>query len=693
MAETREYIARWLGVWRQDTGAYTGGGTPIKTGGSVNYISLFGFYSELKEDINSSKIPVTVKLRIYATNGAQMDIHLHRSSANTSSSPVPAHDYTGLHPDFATGIFSETNITDFPAGHTLKLASGQMSTFVGAFNSGYEGIALTSTTPSDYGEAYGASRNGYEVKVLVTGEWNTPPGKPTVTYPNGGETISGSTTVTWNAATDAEEPQSKLRYQVAVYDGTWNYLPLTGAGVLSQEVDFSQFKESSVAKVAVHAFDSYIDYDHGNYGVYDYSDGVFTIKHNIGPTTPTNLSPANGVSIDISEIQRFTWVHNDSDAQSRYEIRWRVQGTSTWTTVTKDTTDQFHNFNGNTFPNDDIEWQVRTYDQSQQASPWSVLGVFFGANPSDRPEIISPVPNESISTSNPVVQWSSIDQESFDLEVWQGGTQVWDLERVSGNKAQTIDYNLSTGQTYEIRLRVKNFGGVWSDYASVTINTEFTSPSQANVELMIDEERGSISIDIENPSNSPIIAIHNNIYRRKVGEIDWLKIADKIPPNLYFTDFTPASGISYEYMVETWGVNGTFTNSMIVSAAIFLNDSQVAVVTNPDLWVSLKWNPSKKFDFTVTRAQMAFNNRVNPVSEFGQNEGYTISLSFALRSDEELDMIQNIIQSKQTLLFRDSRGRRVFCTSDSLSIEDGKGKERYNISFNPERVYFQEGIS
>lgn len=681
MPETRYYDPVWMGQWRSDTGAYTGGGTPIRVGGGQGYYSLLGFPTQLLTDMQKSKTYPRVRLSIYVTDDAEFNIGVHKETYNKASNGLPLTRYAGLHPTLTKGR-RYVDITNWSAN------TGEIGgTLQDSLERGWRGIVLFGDTGAGFGSAYGLTRNEYRVVIEVDGTWNQPPSTPKVTYPNGGETIAGKVLLRANPSTDPETASASLRYQWAIYDGAWNYLALGAAGETDLTVDFSRYRESSVAKVAVRA------YDGQNYSPWDYSDGVFSIRRNVAPAMPTELKPAGGVGIDRSRIHEFSWRHNDTDTQSKFHLRWRLRGTTAWTTLSQETWEQRAFLNYYTFPAGTIEWQVQTFDQAQLASPWSEIAVFVSSEPADSPTILSPAQNQMIPEARPVVRWSSIDQREYEIELWNGNAVVWKDNRISTNKAITIGYDLNNNTSYQIRVRVKNSNGLWSQWALVDILTSFTPPREPVVSAHTDNERGSITIIIDNPypaNNEPQVS-YNDLQRRKAGEEEWVTIAREIPVNGYFVDYGPASETQYEYRVIAWGRNRTFIETVPLTVTIAISQAILQLVSNPDKWVGLKWNPQKSFDYGVEAVQKQFDGRPSPLTEFGQGETLNMDLKFTIRDRNTLEDLIELVRQKQVVLYRDVRGRREFITIPGLNVED-TGVNQYLVSFSPNKVYYQEEI-
>jgi hypothetical protein len=480
--------------------------------------------------------------------------------------------------------------------------------------------------------------------------------------------------------------------QLSTDDGVnWkDIVGLTTAGVTSYDYDFINEAESSTSLIRIRA------YDGASYGPWDQSDGVFTIKHNTAPTAPTNLSPSGGVSKDRALVQRLSWQHNDSDGdpQAQFDLQWRLQGATTWNTVSQVTTNQYWDAPGGTFPRGTIEWQVRTYDQAGLSSPYSALATFYAGDKPANPTITSPTDGSTVSVANPTVQWSSVGQTDFHLKVKDtANVLLWESIRISTNKAETVQYDLQNGTSYKIELAIKNADGLWSDFVAVNISVSFTPPAKAIVTTSKDDSRGSITIAIDNPTPSgtePTVS-YNSVFRRKQGESTFIRIATNIAVDSTFTDYTPQSATNYEYKVRTWGDNGTYSDSDVVSNSVTVSDAQLALVSDFGQWVELVFGSDRTEGRQRNRTMMKFAGRESPVSEFGEHFDLGLNLSYQIWDVGELQKLIDLCDSKQTLLYRDNRGRREFVTVDGVSIKD-ELPNYYGVSLSPTRVSFEEEV-
>lgn len=675
MVQTRFYDPTFLAQWRADNKTYVGGGnTAVRVAGSQGYNTYLGFPSKLRDDIISSKIKTTMRLSIYVTDGATFDIGRHKEASDKKSNGLPWYEYTGISQALTEGR-RKIDITSFIDEFRDK---------------GFTGLVLYGATGANFGSAYGLSGDDYRLVIELDGDWNNPPTKPAMTYPRGGETLSGYVTLRATPSTDPETPQNQLIYQWGIYDGTkWSYFS-SAPGQTDITVDFSMLNETSIGSASVRAFDG------TDFSEWTNVPAVFSIKRNVAPGTPINLRPSGGSSVDRSQIIAFSWDHNDSDPQSRFSLRYRLRGASNWTTVTNRGPLSYYYLAGDKLPAGVIEWQVQTYDQEDLVSPWSNTAIFNAVNPTNAPVILRPGAGEAINEARPFIQWSSTDQTAYHVQVLQGTTVLWEIERTSTNKAQTIGIDLENNRSYTFKVRVKGEGGLWSEYATIDIQTSFTPPINPWVDLEADEERGSISVSIENfvssaPGGEPD-AVKNDLYRRRQGETDWIRIAKDLPIHGYYVDYTPGSGVTYEYKARAWAANNTYSESQVVSIGFQLRHVILSIANDPFKYIQLAKDAQKSFSHGIERALLSFQGREYPASEFGTNKTLDMTLSFTLWSRDELNQLTEICESARPLLYRDRRGRREFITVQGVQVTD-ENPDFFSVSLtNPSKIFYSEEV-
>lgn len=681
---SRIFKGKWVGVYQAVEDRYRQSTDPILMGGPLGFHSYVGFdFDQIAEAIATSKTPAKVYLRVRTGGAGRMRIGMHKQVRNTKNSIIPGFRFTGIIKDLGLGQ-QRIDITTFEQD---LVAYPGVNTFSEALDNGFKGLVLYGMVGENEAEASGITNNSNHIAIEVEGLWNTKPGKPVITYPVSGVSVDSSIELKGQAAKDSEQASSTLRYQWAIYDGSWHYLDLTSEGQVNRKVNFINYKETFAAKVRLRAYDGEL------YGDWVESD-VFTINHNKAPAEPTNLSPRGGELVDRTQDIRFSWTHNDQDEQSRFNFRWRIKGAATWNQISRVTTNNYVLIPANTFPAGEIEWQVQTFDQRDLSSPYSSTVIFNAADATDAPVILNPAQNEIISEPNPIIQWSSVNQAHFQLEVLSGGNVIWRVEDNSAVKAYTIGEALSNYTDYVIRLRVRSDSGLWSEWSERAIHTSFTPPNQPEISLNVHGDQGSIEIAIVNPpeeGDTPATR-YNEIFRKVFGSSeDYIKINAYSEPNEYWIDFTPGTGVIYEYKVRAWGANGSFMDSVPALGRVDFKETIIMLVSNPDYRVYLQYNPSRNVGMSVNRTMMEFNGRSFPVAEFGQIMNSEYDLSFDIREKEDIDLLYRLMESRQTLLYRDARGRRDFVTMDQMKVSD-KFPFGYTVSFSLGRVDFVEGI-
>lgn len=672
----KKFNLHWLGVYKESTNRYYGGNNPIRAGGYDGYNSFLGFdSSEVLAAMQSSVTTPSAHLVFYVTDSGELDVGMHRETYNRkTSNGIPYYNWIGKSFTAPTG-WNHYDLTNF--GRSLTNYEG-VNSFEEALEAGFRGPVLYRTIDEFYTEAYGYTSNSYHAYIEIHGTWNTPPSETTIAYPSGGEIFDAVHTVSANPATDNEQDQSQLKYQWAVSPGAgWYYYDWGAPGDTEKTIDFSEFRETSSAKVAVRVSDGELtsDYTHSN---------VFTIRHNKRPDIPTNLNPSGGEYIDRTQDQQFSWKHNDDEPQSGYEFQWREKGTTTWNAVFRLWNTEYYIAPANTFPVGEIEWRVSTIDQGGLTSDYSSVQIVHATEATDAPTIIRPEDNSTVTEPTPVIEWSSYAQAEYTVQLELGGNTLWEESKPTSVKALTLPYELENAQTYKIRVSVKSEDGLWSSFAEHDFTTSFTPPTQAILSASVFEDDGRIEIGINNPEPTEVTeptVVTNEVYRTVEGEENLIKVDEGISNNGVYTDYTPGSGVLYEYVIRSWGENGTFVDSQAIIAAVYFSDTVLSKTSDYSARFWMKWNPERTLNKDLNRTLFKFNGRSNYVAEFEETISKDLDMNFSIREEESLQNIYDVLDSKETLLYRDGRGRRMFVTLGEYSLtEERSGGYRLSTS-------------
>ena len=584
---------------------------------------------------------LTLKFSSIDTTGAEGVIEVQSILDNWSSST----NYNTRKP---LGPSSRRMIAWSVLTHTLDVTQ-----IVSAMSLGSSyGISLTSLQP------YFFTTIPTESYVDVT--YREPASAPTVTYPNGGEVVDKTHIITWNPSTDPEGNRITYQVQLSLNRGqSWKTIGSNIVGT-SFAYNFSNDAETSLALIRVRAFNTY------SYGQYDTSNGVFTIEHNVAPSTPSSLKP-NGTVFDRTKTNKFEWKHNDSpnDVQSRADIRWRIVGTTEWRNSVSNGPDTEYYFASLTIPNGQIEWQVRTYDAKGLVSPWSQIAVFTSAEPASAPTIISPT--TTVNVPRPIVQWTSASQASYQIIVEDSlGLNVWDSgEIVSTVKARTVGVDLANGGTYRIKVRVKDGSGLFSSFNEVTVLVAYTPPAKPQLAAYKADAAIQLVITNPTPTGTQPIVLSSDIY--KLIDDEWIRIATNVSST--YTDYAVASGEVYTYYAIANGATGTYTNSDRVSQSVTFKGAYIHDPLDAEFTVyKFAYNGTGAEDnFTPESVLHKYVGRRRPVAQFGTYGEYTVRVTLqAARDMTPMNRLSDFVENRMPICYRDDNGIFLYGVIQSL---------------------------
>lgn len=318
-------------------------------------------------------------------------------------------------------------------------------------------------------------------------------------------------------------------------------------------------------------------------------NGVCWAAFNVPPFAPTLTGPADGSTIDRTITQRFAWVHNDpdnvppgTDPQSRYQLRYRPVGTGTWTTVSGTTPNQFRDFAANTFANaTTYEWQVRTYDQADEDSPWSTIWSFTAATPPAAPTPTSPTSGGTITTQHVPVTWSTPTQDAVQVQrvadnagAIDPGTIYEDSGALDQPARRSYPLEWPVNSRWEwIRIRIR-VSGLWSLWAAIRVQVSYVPPAIPTVTVTPGDGTISVQANHPTPEGDEPTVVAMNIWRRTADDSPTedpqtpkgagrrLVEGYSLAPSATYVDRSGAAGIVYEYRVEAVGSNGVASLSV-----------------------------------------------------------------------------------------------------------------------------------
>lgn len=411
---------------------------------------------------------------------------------------------------------------------------------------------------------------------------------------------------------------------------------------------------------------------------------ILYYRYGTKPAQPKIISPIWGTIINkkTTSTIRFDW---ESTGQTNYIFEYS-QDNENWISKTG-TTAKYYNLPTTELENGNLYVRVKI----KADNIWSDYSQTWFLQIGEKPN--TPVVSlTGATTSTPRINWNTNPlQYMYQVQVLQGETIIEKSGELKGN---ATSYNLKTrlesGKTYTFKVRIADKYEIWSDWATNTTLISFVKPPKPVITLYSQSNRGSILVNIENPQpgTGEETTVYNEVFRKE-EDGEWIRIASDV--NKRFIDYTVKSKTIYLYKVRAIGQNG-YNDSDLKSTEVKIRYSDLAIVGEWDKYVKLKYNDNKKQNTGYSGEILKFAGRDKPVVEFEDTYNNGIALYFELTKKEDLDMLQSIIDSRKTLLYRDSRGRKTYgSVTTKLDIED-LNFNHYGVSFTFTETDYSEVV-
>ena len=399
---------------------------------------------------------------------------------------------------FSSGIYvGYTYSSDYVGTVTFQIRVSGTTTWTTASTYALNQSNITGITTFHNvgGSVSGLSPNTtYEVRVIAgdstsgTGTFTTLPNPPTVSTPiftgitqtaaifNGTYNLNGGTMVVANRA---------YRYRV---QGTSTWATVTGDLNYSAGNYSRTFAQSGIALTPNTTYEVQVYIENNGGGTWS-GTGTFTTL----PNPPTVSTPTFTGITQTAAIFNGTYdLNGGTMVAANRAYRYRVQGTSTWATVTGDL-NYYAGGYSRTFAQSGIAltpnttYEVQVYFENNGGGTWSGTGTFTTLpNP----------PTVSTPTVSNITQTNALIEGTYDLN---GGTQVaanrayryrvqgtstWatvtgDLNYYAGGYSKYFSASgitLTPNTTYEVQVYFENNGGgTWSGTGTFTTLPDFIS--------------------------------------------------------------------------------------------------------------------------------------------------------------------------------------------------------------------------
>lgn len=410
-----------------------------------------------------------------------------------------------------------------------------------------------------------------------------------------------------------------------------------------------------------------------------WSDASSIIELLAQPNAPTGLSP-NGQTLDSAAGWNARWTHNSVDGteQTRVEFRSRISG-GEWVNATRNQSSELWDglFASRLEGGSYTEWQVRTWGEFPDPSPWSAIATVYG---SEKPQatITEPEDGAVLAGSSVAAAWEFFDPESTTQAQWEatlydGFDAPMEFRSGSGpTYAAAFLEQLDDDTTYQVGVRVRDGDRLWSDEVRTTFSTEFALPPAPTFSAFFDPESGAVVLDIgvPAPTEGEVEADHVQVWRGIDAEREVL-IGERLALGASFTDYLPHLVKPNYYRVVSVSTLPSVRSSVSTPVQVEKHQRQGWVYFNAGTGFERVVRVRADAEVQVTqgreKAMRTFAGRSRPVEFSGEHETWGGSLSVKLAPSEPghatRDDLARIVQLPAPICYRDitaPSGMRVF---------------------------------
>ena len=250
----------------------------------------------------------------------------------------------------------------------------------------------------------------------------------------------------------------------------------------------------------------------------------------------------NGINILNEKEQIFTWNYSGEDLeQKNYEIGWSSDNGITWNSEEVESSNTFHVFSTETFPTGEILWRIRATNSDGYVGEYD-YGTFESVGQSEAPEIQS-VSQDAI----PTIIWTASNQEAFEICI-KGENIDYNSGLIAGTETRSFQPNLMLADgIYEIRIRILNTYGVYSEWGATSIVLETEKPPYPPVLLLKENNLYGVKLSGYNSSG-------RGFYVRKGSGVNQDIIISECMKGESFVDCNLQPGHEYTYVFREYSV-------------------------------------------------------------------------------------------------------------------------------------------
>lgn len=450
---------------------------------------------------------------------------------------------------------------------------------------------------------------------------------------------------------------------------------------------------------------------------------AFTV--NARPTTPTNLSPSNGSTVTARPLLSGRTSDPDNTAA---QLTMTVEITRADTTkvtktapYTSGTTYAYQTTSTDLPAEQTFSYRMQSSDgtfTSEWSSPTTVI---YGSGPSVT--ITGPLDGAVLTTSSPLILWSTTGQVSRRVEIWgtdDAGNSILvhnsGNETTSSNSYQVPAGILRNGKSYGVKVFVTNAVPLQGVSQVSSFSLAFVPPDAITglaaypIQIGSDRDPSAIQLDWDLTVYPQSQFIGYDVFRRALSgpyepgeeQIVWLRRITS-PLQTSFVDYHARSGVSWEYIVtQSIQQDLDVTSSVDATAQAQINLGDVVLVSafSPTVYRSvLRYlaasGEGMSYDLKQDQRQAIPVGARAGRTVRGAYQAWEMSGRFSMVTDNQMTADQRIkelrdaVVNGKTFSLRDHKNRKRWVTI--VGYREQERGHYYEVDLQFREEDFEEG--
>lgn len=286
-----------------------------------------------------------------------------------------------------------------------------------------------------------------------------------------------------------------------------------------------------------------------------------------------------------------------------------------------------------------VYWRMRVQNSFDEWSEWTDRVSYQTIGVPPAPQIISVENN-----NRPLVQWTSREQESYQLQIEKvDGEVVFKTDSILG--ATVREYKLKEvlpNGKYVFVLKVTNSYGIESQPIRFTHIIDPAPISKPTIRLF----KSDFFVQIESDTLEGEVLRDDKV-------IGYLKQGE-------FRDYTGANYKTYIYQVRTFDKDVMAVSNKVGGVTEFGEVNTLAAIDDLNNYFKIEFNlensVQKTLDYNIKGSEIELEGMKYPFIEFGGHAAAGLSLEFFVDTIDEVREFKKLIDRKKEFLLRESRG-------------------------------------